>query len=105
MLESEPDNDGAASGFGRRARPVRYNSYPSSSPTPRRNRTPYGAPMLIVALVGIALFSGSIVAMLSGKATFAMLAIGLVGVICMAPAAIRFLLNQMEPEPESSPSE
>jgi len=97
-LEPRPESEGASNGFGRRATPVRYNAYPSSSPSRRRNRAPYGAPMLIVALVGVSLFSGSIVAMLSGKATFAMLAIGLVGVIFMAPAAIRFLLNQMEPE-------
>jgi lysozyme len=105
LADPEADDENAANGFGRRAAPLRYNAYPSSSPTPRRQRTPFGAPMLIVALVGIALFSGSIVAMLSGKATFAMLAIGLVGVICMAPAAIRFLLNQMEPEAVWPPSE
>ncbi len=103
--EPEPETQMAANGFGRRAKPVRYNAYPSSSPTPRRNRSPFGAPMLILALVGIALFSGSIVAMLGGKATFAMLAIGLVGVILMAPAAIRFLLNQMESEAGSRPPE
>jgi lysozyme len=86
-------------GFGRRVRPVEYSSFPTSTPTPRRIRAPFGWPMLLLGLVGLAMFLGSIVAMLGGKATFPNLCIGLVGIICIAPAAIRFLLNRLELPP------
>jgi lysozyme len=91
--------------FGRRAKPVRYNAYPTSSPNPRRPRASYGVPMLVVAMIGAALFTGSIVAMLNGKAQFGMLGVGIVGIILMAPAGIRFLLNRLEDEAGSTPPE
>jgi lysozyme len=48
---------------------------------------------LLVGLGGVVMFVGSLAAMVYGKATLTNLVIGLLGVVCMAPAGLKLLLK------------
>lgn len=49
--------------------------------------------VLLVGLAGAVMFVGSLAAMVYGKATLSNLVIGLLGVICMAPAGLKLLMG------------
>jgi lysozyme len=72
---------------------IRQDAY--IAPVSTRRHRAVNTPMLVIALIGLAMFSGSVVAMFNGNSSFAMLCIGLGGVIFMVIAAIRFLVSRI----------
>jgi lysozyme len=97
LVEPAPDDqsrvEALGDGFGDDDYLIRQGAFPA--PAPSRRHRPLNAPMLVIALIGLAMFSGSIVAMFNGNASFTMLCIGLAGVIFMVIAAIRFLVSRV----------
>jgi len=77
------DAEPPAGGFGRRPRGAAADEeLPTSSYV-----------VLVVGGVGALMFMGALLAMIYGRATLLNLVIGLVGVVCMAPASLRLLLK------------
>jgi lysozyme len=79
--------------FGRRAFAYGVEpaaAYASPSAPPPSLHAPV---VLLVGAAGAVMFVGALVAMVYGKATLANLAIGLLGVVCMAPAGLKLLLK------------
>lgn len=80
------------SGFGRRFARPSGRSGGISWASPARRRFPVSA-TTVVGLAGAAMFVSALAAMIYGEATLANLAIGLIGVVCMAPAGLQLLLK------------
>jgi lysozyme len=89
-----PDYDDLPEGF--RPRPVALDAAGESIFAPKvQTASPrlHAPVVVLVGLGGAALFVGSLFAMVYGKATLTNLVIGLLGVICMAPAGLKLLLK------------
>jgi hypothetical protein len=61
----------------------------------RRSEGP-SIPVLLLGSAGAVMFIVALLAMIWGRATLTNLAVGLVGVVCMAPAAIGLLARALE---------